>query len=100
MEENLNKVNITIAGRQYPLSLGPAQEEIFRLASHKIDETISNIRSKWATRDDQDILSIVVLQFASALVQFERGDATKQLLEDIKFINNQLEEYLNSPGSR
>lgn len=100
MEEGKNRVNITIAGRQYPLSLEPAQEEIFRLASRKIDESINNIKSKWSTRDDQDILSIVILQFATLLVQYERGDTTKQLLEDISFINNRLEEYIKSINSR
>ncbi|SEB37028.1 cell division protein ZapA [Tenacibaculum sp. MAR_2009_124] len=81
------KVNVVIAGRTYPLSVGSIdEEEGMRKAARNINELIAKFEQNYAVADKQDVLAMCALQFASKLeiesISKEKKD--KEALQKIK----------------
>ena len=96
MEQEKQRIKITIAERQYPLTIHPSEEESMRIAVARIREMVEFYKSKFKDRDVQDALSMSVLQFAVRLVKFEQNKELDNLVEDLKALDKQLGEYIAS----
>ena len=94
MEEEKLRIKVTIAERQYPLTIQPSEEESLRIAVGRIRETVEFYKSKFKDRDLQDALSMSVLQFAVKYVRLEQNREFEGLMEDLKILDKQLGEYL------
>ena len=94
MEEEKQRIKITIAERQYPLTIHPSEEESMRIAVGKIREMVEFYKSKFKDRDVQDALSMSVLQFAVKLVKMEQNKELDNLVEDLKTLDRQLGDYI------
>ncbi len=94
MEEEKLRIKVTIAERQYPLTIQPSEEESLRIAVGRIRETVEFYKSKFKDRDLQDALSMSVLQFAVKYVRLEQNRELEGLMEDLKILDKQLGEYL------
>lgn len=68
------KIKLNIAGRYYPMSVLPDEEEAVRKAGKLINDMIKNFEQKYQTRDKQDALAMCTLQFAVKTLQFEKKD--------------------------
>ena len=95
MEEK-QRIKVTIAERQYPLTIHPSEEESMRIAVARIREMVEFYKSKFKDRDVQDALSMSVLQFAVRLVKLEQNKELDNLVEDLKALDKQLGEYIAS----
>ncbi len=95
MDEKL-KIKISIADRVYPLTVDPSQEEGLRSASKKIDTMIKQFEENYAVRDEQDVLAMCALQFASQVEQKQIDKAIdgEETIERLNKINSILDEYL------
>ncbi|MEN8765956.1 MAG: cell division protein ZapA [Wenyingzhuangia sp.] len=93
------KINVAIGGRNYPISVGSAEEEQgVRSAAVNINKLISDYESSYAVNDKQDVLAMCALQFASVLevnkvIKEEENDA---IVTEISMLNSKLESYLDS----
>jgi len=58
-------IRINIAGRSYPLSIKRDQEESLRRVAKQIEEHIDKLRKSYAVKDNQDVLAMALLEFAS-----------------------------------
>ena len=96
MEQEKQRIKITIAERQYPLTIHPSEEESMRIAVARIREMVEFYKSKFKDRDIQDALSMSVLQFAVRLVKLEQNKELDNLVEDLKALDKQLGEYIAS----
>ena len=94
MEEEKQRIKITIAERQYPLTSHPSEEESMRIAVSKIREMVEFYKSKFKDRDVQDALSMSVLHFAVKMVKLEQNKEFESLLEDLTVLDKQLDEYI------
>ncbi|MBE6246018.1 MAG: cell division protein ZapA [Bacteroidales bacterium] len=94
MEEEKQRIKITIAERQYPLTIHPSEEESMRIAVSKIREMVEFYKSKFKDRDVQDALSMSVLHFAVKMVKLEQNKEFESLLEDLTVLDKQLDEYI------
>lgn len=96
MDEKL-KIKISIADRVYPLTVDPSQEEGLRSASKKIDTMIKQFEENYAVRDNQDVLAMCALQFASQVEQKQIDNAIdgEETIERLNKINTILDNYLN-----
>lgn len=65
-------IKINIADRVYPLRVGAEEEEIIRQAAKLINEKIKELQENYAVRDKQDLLSMSLLQYATAMIKAER----------------------------
>jgi len=94
MDEKLS-IRINIAERFYPLKIDRSEEEKIRKATKMISDMINLYKSKYGDKDMQDFLSMVVLQYATKLVEFEDRNDDSKLIQDIKDLTHELEEYLD-----
>ncbi len=67
----VQRIKISIAERLYTINVDPAKEENFRRAVKKIADAYNYYKGKYPNRDDQDALSMAILQFATILVDIE-----------------------------
>ncbi|WP_442590304.1 cell division protein ZapA [Pedobacter sp. AW31-3R] len=64
-------IKITISDRIYPLKVSMEEEEIVRRAAKIINERIKDYQENYAVRDKQDLLSMVVLHYATTVLKME-----------------------------
>ena len=96
MEEEKQKITISIAERQYPLTIQSSDEENMRIAVKRIREVVETYKRKFKDRDVQDALSMSVLHFAIKVVKLEQNKEYEGLMEDLLNLNKQLEGYISS----
>jgi cell division protein ZapA len=95
MEEK-QRIKVTIAERQYPLTIHPSEEENMRIAVGRIRALVESYKTKFRDRDIQDALSMSLLQFAVKSVKLEQNKEFDNLVEDLKALDRQLDEYIAS----
>ncbi|MBP5504626.1 MAG: cell division protein ZapA [Bacteroidales bacterium] len=95
MEEK-QKITVTIGGRKFTFHILPENEERVRASVKKIEEKVAFYASKYATKDMQDILSIVLMEFVMQYISLEQKDDTKDMTEGLSALDRRLEEYINS----
>ncbi len=93
MDEKLS-IRINIAERFYPLKIERKEEEKIRKAAKLINDTIYQYKSKYGDKDIQDFLSMVALQYATKAVDSENKGDDSQIIQDIKDLTHDLDEYL------
>ena len=54
MQKDIIKIKITVAGRNYPLKVTPAEEEFVRQAVRFIEKRISEVEKLYNIKDIQD----------------------------------------------
>ncbi len=96
MEEERQKVNVTIAGRRYTFHIKPQNESRFRESVGQIEEKVAFYASKYTTKDMQDILSIVLVEYVMSYIALEEKDDVKSIIDGMEALDRQLEEYINS----
>ncbi len=77
------KINVAVAGRNYPMNIDRKDEESIRNAVSTIDKMVKSFESKYAVRDKQDVLAMCCVQFASKLEKLQgRADIDDQELQN------------------
>lgn len=86
------KVNIRVAGRNYPLVVQSEEEEILRIAAKKIEKYISTFEKNYNISEKQDALAMTALQLASELENIlrEKSHEQNEILLKIKKIKKLL----------
>ncbi len=90
------KIAVTIGGRKFTFHILPENEERVRQSVKKIEEKVSFYASKYATKDMQDILSIVLMEYVMQYISLEQKDDSKELTAGIANLDRRLDEYINS----
>ncbi|MDG1040844.1 MAG: cell division protein ZapA [Polaribacter sp.] len=92
------KINVVIAGRNYPLSVQNTQEEEgMRKAANNINHLISLYEQNYAVNDKQDVLAMCALRFASQveIASIDKNNITAKALEKINDLNEMLQSHLD-----
>ncbi len=58
-------IKVTIAGRIYPITVKPDEEEKVRDAARRVDDNLKLLQSSYAVKDKQDLLAMTALQMAT-----------------------------------
>lgn len=89
MSEKLS-IKVKILERLYPLLIEWNEEEKIRNAANKINEIVLRFKQHYTDKDNQDLLAMACLQFASKMIDFEAGQKDNtfemqldKLIEDI-----------------
>ncbi len=75
-------ISVTIAERPYRLTIQRDEEEVIRKATDEINKKIKEYSNNFAFNDIQDLIAMVILEFATKVVNFEgdlKGDETKTI---------------------
>jgi cell division protein ZapA len=93
MDDKLS-IRVNIADRYYPLKIDRRDEEKIRKAAKLINEKVLQYKQKYSDKDVQDFIAMAALQYVTKVIEFEAGSDTSTLIDNIKELNEELEEYL------
>lgn len=71
-------ITITIADRQYRLTIDHEEEEIVRKSARRIEDMIKQYANNYAFKDKQDLLAMVALQNTTSLIRSELSSESDQ----------------------
>ncbi len=87
MAEGKIKVNISIAGRSYPMTIDAANEELYRVAAKRLNDKISEY-TRIPKFDAQDRVAMAALLYSILALSTEQnaslGDSDVEELEAIE----------------
>jgi cell division protein ZapA len=91
MAEELKKIKIKvhIAGRNYPLTVDATEEEAIRKAAKILTQKTEELQHLFTAQDNQDLLAIAALEFASLWIKTNNKEPDNQL-------QNQLENQIKT----
>ena len=90
-----DSIDIKIAGKNYPLQVSKEEKEVVLLAANKINETFTQLGSKYAVKDSRDLLAMTALRVVSEILDDKNAVNVKQDEEMLGRINSSLESLIN-----
>jgi cell division protein ZapA len=75
-------IKVTIAGRIYPISVKPEEEEMVRAAAKKVDDSVKNLLENYAVKDKQDLLAMTALQLSTKLAEVDTSAPRGSAIDD------------------
>ncbi len=88
------KVNITIAGRTYPLTVSENEEQTVKLSEQKIQSNINKLTDRYKINDPQDLLAMTALEFATRIENSKAADLSEQDKKKLDEIRNLLDSIV------
>lgn len=93
MDDKLS-IRVNIADRYYPLKIGRDEEERIRKAAKLINERVLQYKQKYAEKDVLDFMAMTALQMATRMVELEDNQNIEPVINNLKELNEELEEYI------
>lgn len=89
-------INVELAQRTYRVNVRESERTVFEDASKMIDETIRGYEVKYAYKDKQDLLAMVLLQYVTAFIKQNRtlNDNNRTLTERLEAMLQNLEKSI------
>ncbi len=87
--------NISISGRNYSITVSNTRDEqAVRRAQKTIEELLRELEQHYECKDNQDVLSMCLLKFASEVEKYklQMEDDEQMVMERIKSIKRNIEE--------
>lgn len=95
MEDEKLSIKLNLADRYYPLKIDARDEERIRRSGKLINDKILQYKQRYTDKDNQDFLAMAALQFVIKYLEVEDKTDQKPILDDLKEINEELNEILN-----
>lgn len=88
-DEELIPINVWLGGRSYRIRIIPGEEEAVRKAVKQADAKITELRTQYAGKDDQDFVAMCLLSYAAdgAISTFNHPLLQQELSEMAKKID-------------
>jgi len=93
MDDKLS-IRLSIADRYYPLKVERDEEERLRKAAKLINDKILQYKQKYTSKEVQDFMAMVSLQFATKYLECEEKLDESPVIDKINNINSDLEQFL------
>ena len=94
MAEGKIKVNISIAGKSYPMTIDAAKEELYRVAAKRLNEKITEY-SKIPKFDMQDRIAMAAFRYSIIALTTEQGSALgDEDVEELHAIEERIRKYV------
>jgi cell division protein ZapA len=95
MSEELIPVNILIADRTYRIKTSPKDEEVVRKTVKVINDKILEFKTKFAGKDMQDYVAMVIIWYATQLTDGKNSSVfSDEHAESLKKIESLLDKAL------
>jgi cell division protein ZapA (FtsZ GTPase activity inhibitor) len=87
-------ISVKIADRPYKMTVSAEEEEVIRKAARLINEKIKEYANTYAFNDNQDLLSMVSLWFATSALKTEvkAGSGNEELISGLQALEKLLSE--------
>jgi len=93
MSEKLS-IKLKILERNYPLLIEWKEEEKLREAAKRINDLVIRFKQHYSDKDNQDLLAMVSLQFASKLLDVEGNQNTQSIETRKEQLCEELDEFI------
>ena len=96
MDGEMICINVELAQRTYRVNVLESEKTVFEDASKMIDETIKGYEAKYAYKDKQDLLAMVLLQYVTAFIKqnMTLNDNNRTLTERLEAMLQNLEKSI------
>lgn len=96
MAEGKIKINISIAGKSYPMTIDQANEELYRVAAKRLNEKITEY-SKIPKFDMQDRMAMAALRYSILSLTTEHNSALgNEDVEELHAIEERIRKYVGN----
>ena len=96
MEDGKFLCNFTILDRKFTYRVLPEEESVIRNAVKNITDKLADLRQRHNFVDNQQALTVVLIQFAVLLEMARTEDAAGRMVKEIQLLDKQLDEYLEN----
>jgi cell division protein ZapA len=94
MAEEKIKINISIAGKSYPMTIDAANEELYRVAAKRLNEKITEY-TRIPNFQIQDRLAMAALRYSILALTTEHSSALgNQDIEQLEDIEKRIQKYI------
>jgi cell division protein ZapA len=94
MAEGKVKINLSIAGRSYPMTIDAANEELYREAAKRLNEKITEY-SRIAKLDIQDRIAMAALRYSILALTTEHSSSLgDEDVEELRKIEERIRGYV------
>lgn len=94
MAEGKIKINLSIAGKSYPMSIDAGNEELYRVAAKRLNEKVAEF-SKIPGFDIQDKLAMAALVYSILALNAEHSSALgNDDVEELHAIEERIRNYV------
>ena len=94
MAEGKVKINLSIAGRSYPMTIDAANEELYREATKRLNEKITEY-SRIAKLDIQDRIAMAALRYSILALTTEHSSSLgDEDVEELRKIEERIRGYV------
>ena len=90
--EELIPINILIGDRSYRIKTSPEDEEKIRLTVRTINEKIIEFKTRYAGKDTQDYIAMVLIWYATQSVNESNPALEKEISAALQKIEEQLDK--------
>lgn len=96
MDEGKIRINISIAGKNYPMTIEAAKEELYRVAAKRLNEKITEY-SKIPNFDMQDRTAMAAFRYAIIALATEQSSALgNDDIEELHAIEERIRKYVKA----
>ncbi|GAA4463225.1 hypothetical protein GCM10023093_11250 [Nemorincola caseinilytica] len=95
-EEGMLPITVWLAGRSYRIRIEPGEESEVRKAIRLADQKITELRTHYAGKDDQDFIAMCLLSYATDSAIHVFSDPVLQ--DEIKKLSNKIDRALRNSG--
>ena len=96
MEDGKFLCNFTILDRKFTYRVLPEEESVIRNAVKNITDKLADLRQRHNFVDNQQALTVVLIQLAVLLEMARTEDAAGRMVKEIQLLDKQLDEYLET----
>jgi len=87
--EDKIKINVSVAGRNYPIKANAVEEEYIRKGVDFIEKRMNIIQEKYDIKDIQDTQALILIELATELSYLQNKQETESRL-----IENKIDQML------
>jgi len=96
-QDGLLSITIWLAGRSYRIRIDPREESAVRKAVKLADQKITEMRSHYAGKDDQDFMAMCLLTYAADTAVEAFNNPLMQ--DELNKLSKRIDRVLEAPGA-
>lgn len=100
MEDDKLSIRVNVTDRYYPLKIERKDEEKIRKAARLINEKVLQYKQKYIDKDIQDFLAMAALQFVIRMLECEEKLEVLPVIENMKELNQELDEFIEGESNK
>ncbi len=94
-EQETLSITVWISGRSYRIRIKPDEESAVRKAVKLADQKVTEMRSHYAGKDDQDFMAMTLLSYAADTAIESFNNPLMQ--EEISKLSKRIDKAINTP---